>query len=204
MAEAPPSARLLHIDRTSLTHHYNVKDGAGQQLFYCDVSTFTPKKPDLTIHAGPDAKAPIVAISYLHHLSSEMQVGLGDPSNADKMVFEDLVRDKFFGGEYHFETATAGGQRKKFCWKRTHSEAVDGNDSSLWTTSNFKLVDPTTDDIVAIFTSSRSPTKAGDLQLNVQHGQEFDLMVTLTCISIYEKARRRRHHMTAGGGAGTR
>lgn len=70
---------------------------------------------------------------------------------------------------------------------------------------NYKLVDAQTDQLLAVFTSSWSMRKCGMLQINVQYGKDFETMAFITCLSLYERARRQNGASagaSAGGGGG--
>ena len=131
-----------------------------------------------------------------------MKMGLGDP-NTNNIKWEEMTKEtKVTASEYRFSFELQGG-RTNFAWKRTHSEGVDGDKPSM-TLRNWKLVDLSAAQpvIVAVFTSDRGWSTCGTLQTNVQNGDEFDLMLLTTCLSLYEKARKRAARSATGGGGG--
>jgi hypothetical protein len=73
----------------------------------------------------------------------------------------------------------------------------------MFSSRNYKLVDEATDRLVAVFTSSLwGGKKSGKLEIYANYGQEFELMVIITALALYEKQRRRDSSSSAGGGGG--
>ena len=95
-------------------------------------------------------------------------------------------------------------ERRWFLWKRTHSVGADGDSPSAFSSRNYKLEDELTGQIVAVFTSSsyKSMRKNGKLQVAAGYGPDFDLMVLITSLAMYEKTRRSRGKAGGGGGGG--
>lgn len=80
-------------------------------------------------------------------------------------------------------------RRTSFMWKRTRSVAVDDGTIHALSTRNWKLLDED-ENLLAVFTSNISRGQAGVLQVNVDFGKEFDVMVLMTLLAVYERARR--------------
>ncbi|KAA8645591.1 hypothetical protein EYZ11_001782 [Aspergillus tanneri] len=201
-----PDSRLYHIYRTVLHHHYDVTSDKSP-VFHLENSLFRPKKPDLTVHAGSDKNGPIVAVCKFLHFSRHLKLGLGDPQNINEVSWEDLVCQNYKLTQYRWQMTvrTANGPtRQSFLWKTTHSVGVDGAKPAMLSTRNYKLLDEQTGRIVAVFTSNslKSFTKCGKLQIDVDYGQEFEVMVILTVLALYEKQRRRNNRNNSGGGGG--
>ncbi|KAE8398226.1 hypothetical protein BDV37DRAFT_263845 [Aspergillus pseudonomiae] len=202
------NSRLFHVYHTIWHNDYTVTSDDKAPLFFVDNSSFTPKKPDLTFHAGADKKAPIVGVSKFLHFSRHIKVGLGDPQSINHVEWEDLVSQNIRCNKYRWQMTVrgaSGAERRSFMWKRTHSVAVQGSSATKWSSRNFKLVDEQTGQIVAIFTSTafKSVKKSGKLQIDsANYGEEFDLMVLITGLSLYEKQRRRDNNHGGGGGGG--
>ncbi|OAQ62179.1 hypothetical protein VFPPC_14167 [Pochonia chlamydosporia 170] len=204
----PSTARQFKVNRTSFARHYDIHDISGNQLYYVDQSLFTKDKPDLTFHEGKDTNGPIVAVSHMPKFSFDCKVGLGDPSKTS-VKWEELTRESVKASEYQWSMTLpeASGQgvpsgRRKFVWKRTHNVGVEGGSPSSLTLRNYKLLDVETGQLMAVFTSDRGFTTCGVLQINVEFGKDFDVMVTATCLSLYEKARKRAAHSAGGHGGG--
>ncbi|OJJ50774.1 hypothetical protein ASPZODRAFT_11628 [Penicilliopsis zonata CBS 506.65] len=194
-------SRLFHVNKSSFQRHYEIASANNQTLLYGDVSVYTPHKPDLTLHAGTNTHAPIVAVSRFGKLTSTLKIGLGDPNNVQGVEWEDLKRQNLRATEYGWQMtlrySDGSRERRAFTWKRTHHAAVDGMTASSLSPRNYKLVDPLTGQLLAVFTSDRSLHKCGDLQINVNYGPDFDTMVFITYLSIHEKVRRRNESAAA-------
>lgn len=186
------------IVRPRFTRHYDI---TSPRQLYVDVSAITPGKPDLTIHNGDSDKAPIIAVSHFTKFSRQMKLGLGDPANPSSMIWEDLNREGLSAAEHGFAFTLPSGERKTFFWRRTHHHAVDGSNSSLIGSRNFKLVEESSKDIVAVFTTGSAFSRESALQINVAYGEEFELFLLAGALSLYEKVKRRRGRAAAIGGA---
>lgn len=202
------SSRLYHIYHSAIRYDYRVMDAHKNQLYFVYNSHLTPKKADITFHAGEDNKAPVAGVCKFIKFTRQFKVGLGDPDRAGDMVWEDLQGQNFTKSKYRWPMSVpspnGGLERRWFLWTRTHSQVVEGELSSLFSFRNFKLVDELTGQIVAIFTSNtfKSIRKNGKLQVVGEYGPDFDLMVLITILAIYEKTRRRRAAKGGGGGGG--
>lgn len=208
-AAAPPSSRVFTVSRKPFRQFYGISSASDQPLFYIDVSTFTRGKPDLTLHAGPTRDAPVAAVCHMPKFSVDFKVGLGDPeASADSVCWEDVTRETTVrAARYRWVTDLAGpsgdgDSRRSLMWKRTGSVGVDGEKVMALSARNHKLVDERTGELLAVFTSNLSLSKCGKLQLNVDYGESFDIMVFISCLTLYEKARRRSHSGGGGGGGG--
>ncbi|PHH60291.1 hypothetical protein CDD81_1881 [Ophiocordyceps australis] len=191
-----------------LSRHYSVVTPHGDNLYYVERSVCRPGKADLTMHLGPDKTAPVAAVCHMPHLSGNLKIGLGDPSRPEAMQWEDMIKQTLTASEYQWAMTDLPQRRAnldpartaplRFAWKRTHSVAADG--LSLWSlsTRNYKLIDLDTGQRAAVFTSDRTATRCGVLQIDATHGPDFDLMVIATCLGLYEKAYRRSQSRGSG------
>lgn len=199
--EQGPS-HLYHIYKKPLHRHYEVKSTDDQVLFYGEVSSFTINKPDVILHAGTSAQAPVVAVSKILKSSGDLKLGLGNPDDVNNIQWEDMTKQSPLHSKYRFEMTVPSqqrdshGERRSFLWKRTHHVMVDDSSSFKWSSRNFKLVDEGTGRVLAVFTRERSISKCGKLLFKAEYGETFDTTVLLSCVSLYERARR------AGGGGG--
>ncbi|KAJ5818300.1 hypothetical protein N7474_003891 [Penicillium riverlandense] len=200
-------ARIYAVYKNSFRRHYEIKSLDDQILFYADVSSLTRNKPDITLHAGTDTNAPIVAVSQFLKLSSNYKLGLGNPDDPGNMQWEDMTRESIRANKHRIEMNIRNSpgpdtpaQRRSFLWKRTRHVVVDDSSRRWGSVRNYKLVDESSDQVVAIFTSERTYNKCGKIQIKVEYGDDFDRIVFISCLSLYEKAKRRARAASAGGG----
>lgn len=175
-----------------ITHSmwYDNYDVSGPQVYHVDNSVFWPGKPDLTFHAGSSTSAPVAGICKFRNFSSDTEIGLRDSKQLDGMTWVRLNRQGlFFKVQYNFRMAVGDFQARTFTWK-----------STSWMTDNMELVDERTQQVVAVFlfggAFSRKPSQ---LDIHVDYGDRFRLMVLMTGLAAHEKSRRSR---TAAAGAG--
>lgn len=205
--EQGPS-RLYHIYRKPFHRRYDIKSTDDQTVYYGEVSLWTIKKPDITLHAGDSDKGPVVAVSKFLKFSGDCKLGLGNPDDGNAQ-WEDMTRKVALHVKYRFEMTVPSqigdpnGERRSFLWKHTrHVKVEDDSTSPMWGVRNFKLVDERTGRLLAVFTRERSTSKCGKLQINGGYGENFDRMVLVSCVSLYERARRHNRSAGAGGGGG--
>lgn len=183
------NSHTYHIYHTLFHHDYNIFVDE-TQLLHVDNSTFTPKKPDLTFHAGADNNAPVVSVCKFQHFSRHMKIGLGDPKYPNDVAWEDLKSKSVMSLKYRMEV-TVNGARKSFIWKRS----MFGED--------LRLSDEETNDEVARFNSTFfSFTKSGRLEVQRSYGPGFDLMVLTTALGLAEKHRREESNAAGAAGGG--
>ncbi|RHZ43597.1 uncharacterized protein CDV56_101447 [Aspergillus thermomutatus] len=200
------SCHLYHIYNTLFRHDYSVHNADKEQLYHVHNSTWTPKKPDLSIHAGTSTQAPVLAVCKFLHFSRHLKVGIGNPETPNSVNWEDLVCLSHLHARYRFQIflhSEHGVERRSFIWKSTHSVGVGDTKPSIFSWRNYKLVDEATDRLIAVFTSNFwGYKKSGKLEIYANYGQEFDLMVIITAVALYEKQRRRDSSASSGGGGG--
>ncbi|KAL4890293.1 hypothetical protein BDV59DRAFT_96004 [Aspergillus ambiguus] len=200
-----PTCRQYFVHKSCFQRHYTVTSVDDQPLLYGEISSFT-HKPDLILHAGSDKHGPVIAMCKFPKFSSVLKVGLGGPDNVCATKWEDMTKENVGGSEYRWSTTLRGfpdssERRKQLVWKRTQHVTADGVKASRLSSRNYKLLDEA-GHILAVFTSNRTYKKCGKLQLNVNYGEDFDTMVFITCLGLYEKARRRKNKSAGGGGGG--
>lgn len=194
--------RQFKVNRGSFSRHYTVLAPDGQLLYHVDQSAFSKSKANLTLHAGPSTSAPIIVVAHLPRLSHDAKIGLGDPSSSSPdIIWEELNRTSRDASAHEWSMTLPDGTRKAFVWKRTHKVSADGMASSALTMRDLKLVEVIGGEerVVGVFTAKRGWSSCGVLQINADYGREFDVMVTATVLAIYEKGRRRRAAIAAGG-----
>ncbi|KAJ5123426.1 hypothetical protein N7448_009523 [Penicillium atrosanguineum] len=206
MDEQGPSC-LYHIYRRPFHRRYEFKSPDDQTVYYGDVSLWTFKRPDIILHAGDSDKGPVVAVSKFLKFSGDYKLCLGNPDDVNAQ-WEDMTKESALHSRHRFEmtvpsqTGDPNIERRSFLWKRTRHVKVDDSTSSIWGLRNFKLVDERTDQLMAVFTDEKSISKCGKLQIKAEYGGSFDIMVLISCVSLYERARRRNRSASGGGGGG--
>ncbi len=185
-----------------------VHDENDKPMYFVDNSTFTPGKPDVAIHAGVDERAKVLGVAKYTTFSSDMKVGLGDPSanNGVDVVWEDIKKtSKVIHNRYDWTMTMPGSQeRRTFIWKRTtHFGLKDEHATAKWTNLNFKLIDTQTGEVVANFAHNgiKKWKKMGKFVVRAEFGEEWEFMVLLTGLAIIEKARRRERARRGAGAA---
>lgn len=185
--------RLYEIDHTMFRYDYNVSVN-GRQLLHADNSSFTPKKPDLTIHAGADNNAPVVSVCKFSHFSRHFKIGFGDPTAPNDVVWESVTPQGLTGRKFRIEVTIANGNsgdRRSFLWNRSAFSR------------DFKLIDEQTQAVVAKFSnSSFGLMKTGRLEIYKSYGSDFNLMVLSTTLGLAEKQRRQQNSSRGDGGGG--
>lgn len=187
------SSRIYHIYRPAFRRHYDIKSSTDEPLYYANMSSFPQNKPELTLHAGPDKTAPIIAASKFLKLSADFKLALGDPEDLKTTQWEDLVRESSTHSRYRFEMTIPDaqgngyGERRGFLWKRTHSVKVENTQPFPLDMRSLKMVDEKTGQVVAVFSRERPLTKCGQLQIRAEYGEDFDTMVLISGLSVFEK-----------------
>ena len=193
--------QLYHIYHDRWCQDYKITTPAGQQLYYVDCSTFTNNKPDLTVHAGSNNKAPVAAMCKFMHFSRDFCFGLGDPELPAQVEWEDVVCQGLRRSHYRWQMNLPSG-RRTFIWKRTHAVSVEDARLTSISYRNYKLVDEATGRILAAFTNDYlSIKKVGHFQVSADYGKEFDLIALLTVLGLYEKGSRRHKRIAAASAA---
>jgi hypothetical protein len=223
------SARQFLVYKNAFRRHYDLRTTPdGPILYYGDISEFTIGTPDLTLHEGKSAKSPVVAAIHYGVFTRAFKFGIAasvpaatdsaSPTADDDMRWEDVTKDSAAHG-YIFSTDLArppleangggssnmSGDKRRFIWKRTRTVGVEGDKPSMWSSRNWKLVEAgaqrgSQDGIIAVFTSDRTLTKAGTIEVRTNHGLAFDRLVFVTALALYEKDRRRAQSSSSGGG----
>ncbi|GLI72328.1 hypothetical protein PoHVEF18_000498 [Penicillium ochrochloron] len=194
-------SHTFNIYKPAFRRHYEIKSANEQPLYYVNISSFKPNKPELTLHASPSSTSPIIAASKFLKLSSDCKLALGDPDDLTNTQWEDMTRESSIHHRYRFEMAipdangSGHGERRVFVWKRTHSVKVENTRAFPLSLRSFKMVEERTGQVVAVFSRERSITKCGKLQIRVEYGEDFVRMVLISWLSLFEKA-------SGGGGGG--
>lgn len=199
--------RLYHIYHTYFRHDYVVSAADKTPLFFTENSTWTPRKPDLTIHEGTDKKGAILATVKFAHFSRRSKVSLGDPADLRHTTWEDLIGKGICHSRFNWQMQVEKDgvpNRSSFVWKSTSRVGVGNTRPSRLSSNNYKLVDAQTGQVLAAFTNSghKSLDKEGKLEIYPSYGRDFDMMVLATILSIVERQRRQSSGDGGGGDGG--
>ncbi|KAF5133528.1 hypothetical protein E5D57_004152 [Metarhizium anisopliae] len=121
--------------------------------------------------------------------SATFEVSLGNTEN--KVQGEEwrvMQRTGRKEGTWTVPSSCTSGM-KEVAWKGTVDVAVDGISAGL-NRPGYKLVDvcnDESDEALAVFTPMKGLSKGGVLQLNVNWGEEFERMVILTFMCLYDR-----------------
>ncbi|KAJ4865323.1 hypothetical protein T069G_01853 [Trichoderma breve] len=188
-------SRVFQITKPVFKYDYQIIPEGEETLYKVKNSPF-PRggTPDLALLDGPDKTAPVLVVCHMPKFSRHFKIGFGDPADPDSIIWEDFIKPKIGGCERRISVSfasdgsiceTGQGQREEFTWKRTHHVGVDGKKLHHSRLRNRKLIDER-GEVVAIFTFD----KTGWLQINLDRGRDFDVMVMVTLLSIIEWMRR--------------
>lgn len=181
------------ITHSTWRHDYQVD---GTHVLHVDNSTMRlgTGKPDMTFHSGSDNNGQIAGVVRFRHLSSDTEIGFGDPNQSSKIDndWECMSRQGVWKSTYHFQTEVGDDKPHSFTWKPTKSMG-SGRAGDL------KLVDDGTQEVVAVFLASGSIIKkTGQLDIYANYGERFQLMVLMSGLAIREKQRRSSNSASIG------
>lgn len=169
--------RRYKVSKTSLSHHYDVLLPDGRITYFAQISTSLPNMPALTLFTGMTMQSPIVATSYMPSGTGNIDIHLIDPVNRVTTQQEVLAKESVYASKYTFMATVPSLDRRNpeqplretrpFIWKRTHRVGVNGMKLQPLSSRNWKLVDQTTHELLAVFTSEWSFISCGALQINV-------------------------------------
>lgn len=192
-------SRLFQIVRPAFKLSYQIiPDGEEEPLYKVKNHSLPGNRPDLALHSGPDLTTPILASCYMPKFSRHCKIGFGDPTSGESIIWEDFFKPKksscernisvsFSSGDIVSETGK--GEREQLTWKRTNHVHVPGKKFHAATKRNRKLIDER-GELVAIFTHDLKIGVEGWLQINVDRGRDYDVLVMITVLAIIEKIRR--------------
>jgi hypothetical protein len=203
------SSRILGVYHTRSHYSLRVKTAEKVPLYYVDNSSFRIGTPDVTLHVGDEKTGPVKAACKFVTFSSGSKLCLGDPKDSNA-IWEDLKKESIDHSRYRWEMSIGGhgyggGERRGFLWKRTHTVGVGDSKPGKISTRNFKLVDETTGEILAVFANNgpKSYSKLGKFEIYPNnYGDDWETMMLLSGLSLIEKERRRARARNNGGGGG--
>ncbi|KAH7324901.1 hypothetical protein B0I35DRAFT_476103 [Stachybotrys elegans] len=145
----------------------------------------------LQLRIGFDDTAPVIAVCRLATLFQKYRFGLGDPDMPAKVYWEEMTQPTMLNNSYEWSMdMPSTGYRRSMLWKPTRKVRIEGVEASTWG-QHYKLGDKTSDAVLAIYTvtSTTGPVR-GDLQINIDEGGDFEILVVLSLLAILESSRR--------------
>jgi hypothetical protein len=162
--------------------------------YYAEVSEFTPKKPDITLHRGEKRGATVGAAHYQFHRS--VKAGLG--SNETNMVWTELKRGRLLE-KTKFKFQWDG---RSYILQRAASADHQTTAAQRLLLTHFKVVDEASGEMVALFISQTIGIAKGTLRLKAGMDEGLEIICILGIGAWRDKIRRRRRGAAGGGGGG--
>jgi hypothetical protein len=157
--------------------------------YYVDSSTFTPGKPDLTVHVGDSKTGPIAGVCKVGH-SMEKKIGLGDPStDLNSVQWESLKQQgRYVNIQFRFVCESGpDGERKTFAWTRVSRYP-----------EHYKLfMEGHPSELLAEYSSSGwlgkfgKDNERGRVSIIRGKGENWEQTVLLTILTMLETTKRR-------------
>ena len=202
---APDAVRVLSFHHPGRCRkHLTVKDEGGKTIYYADVSRWT-KAPDIVLHTGETKDHPVAAIARFRH-SRHLLLGLGDPADTDgaDIVWEEMKNMKRLAHSlYRLEVTNSEPGRfeetRALVFQRTR--AKEDGVTNKWSWMNFKLVEETTGEVLAVYLASglRSFNKRGTLHIKNRFvAGNVEIMAVLGLCGLIEKKWRRDQRNSGG------
>ena len=200
------SGPFFELHSPALSRSIVFSDRSTQRgVLYVETSSWTPGKPDITLHSGGDASGPVLGVSRLHKMRPT-EMGLGDPAQAHAVVWEQLSEGGVFSHRRFSFEADVSGQRRTFGWERTRSGDDGVHGFKKVSALNFVLKDMHNGQNLATYLvgSGIGWGKRGTLDFKVQLPQNVEILAVLSMTTIIIKAARRQSGAagSAGGGGG--
>ncbi|KAH6607120.1 hypothetical protein Trco_003433 [Trichoderma cornu-damae] len=192
-------SRLFQIVRPAFKLNYQIIPEGEEPLYKVVNSRYARGAPDLALHDGTHPATPTLAMCHMPKFSRHLKIGFGDPAGPEPVVWEDFIQPRKGSCERRISAVFSGhdtisdegsGERQEFVWKGTRHVGVPGKKLHSTSGRNRKLVDER-GEVVAIFTYDTTIGVTGWLQINVDRGRDFDVMVMITALGIIEGIRRR-------------
>lgn len=186
------SYRRFEIDRKVFSSHYKAKALIDGRKFHAEntsLKTGVFEKPEIALQDAANKR--VLAACQFGQWSSSMAVCLGDPK--DKSVNWEPIRKEntFKAIDYSWDTRHASDTEMSLKWKRTKVETVDGLKNNGDRFRNLKLIDRRTGEVFAVYQYGRGWHGVGTLEIRPDFGEDFDMMVLVTCMAMFEKMWRR-------------
>lgn len=152
----------------------------------------TPGKSDLIFHDST-RQGPVIAMVKYRPFSADIKIGLND-NNSGAFRWRLLSRVKRGTFRYSFSHEMGHGNPETFTWHAKHQLSFTQGGS-------LELIHDQTGETAAIFANysalypptSRNESDGHVLEVKVGVGEDFFLIVLVTCLALYEQMRRRNN-----------
>ena len=173
--------------------HFEVQHN-GHTILWIHRKTGFMKSPQINVQQGDQS---ILAACKLRAMSRNMRLFLGDPGLTNSDSWPVLDCEGFNGTRYRFSL-----NGRSFHWKQTHDSALGAR---LLGGGDFKLVDDTNDQVLAVWLNTRKMFKrnpVATLNYFVELDREMEVLSLAAIAAIQEELRRRRAAAGSGAAAG--
>lgn len=185
------------INSTYWKHNYEI---SGPSPIYVENSKLLPGKPDLIFHDSTRQGSVMAKVKY-RHVSANIKIGLIDNSSG-AVCWKSLSRVERGTFRYSFLHELDHGRSEVFTWHAKHHLSFTQGGS-------LELIHDRTGDIAAVYTkysalyppTSRNEGDGQVLEVKLDRGDDFLLIVLVTCLTLYEKMRRRYNNAASSAGA---
>lgn len=181
--------KQFYITEQPGCHHYNVTSTDtidNKQHLFLENSPFDNSQPDLRMHIGRGTTGPIIGISKYKRFSQDCHISLEEDAEnpGSERANTTLSKKGVLSPSYAFQSRLYC-ELGRFSWKKTHSMGRHATPLG-----NLKLVDESSDDVLAVFSSETYSLVPGCVEMCGEFGQVFDRLALLTGVSVREKQRR--------------
>lgn len=185
------SAKQFAITR-NFSPDYSIVSSDGEQFHAILHREEGHTNPYLSHHQGLHKTAPVSAM--LPCDARTVHIGVVEPQSRS-VKWNDT--DSVSGSKWMMTVSTRDKHiSKNLTWKHTRSSVANDMKVSPISRRNLRLQDLDKDyKPLAVYTSNGGLKTSGTLQMNENHGEEFDIMVLMTCLAIYEAKRGRLNCM---------
>jgi hypothetical protein len=181
-------------------------------LYYIEMSEFTLRKPDVTVHQLPASigaasdlahvpnigkSSRTVAFAHFPKMSHQIKAGLGDPAFESSVSHIDVHNPSKLSHD-RYEMLLNG---KQYVWQRTSSTAdgVEGDTLvRMMSRNSYQLIDVSKSEVLAVFLGNKFDAKKKgklrvfkDIDGSNEEKLQFELLILVSISSIIEKKRRR-------------
>jgi hypothetical protein len=190
-ADQALTGRELVFKHTGFPWHDVLMEENSSTAYFAETHRFSRNKPDITLHRGAE-KGPVAgAAHYRWKRSLTLGVGPDDLS----MVWTEFQRGHLFD-KRHFTFEWEG---QNYVLQRASSAEHEATGAARLLRTHFKVVNESTDDMVALYISKSIGTTKGTLKLKPGIGEDLEILCILGVTAWRDKMRRRRSN---GGGGG--